>query len=96
MNGASLVFPHQLFKNNPALVNGQKVFLIEDDLFFTHFAFHKQKLVLHRASMYYYKEYLEKKGFIVEYINSADASLKNIFFELKKQNIEYNERYEWE
>ena len=88
MNGASLVFPHQLFKNNPALVNGQKVFLIEDDLFFTHFAFHKQKLVLHRASMYYYKEYLEKKGFIVEYINSADASLKNIFIELKKQNIE--------
>ena len=34
MNEATLIFPHQLFKENPALDKNRRVFLIEDPLFF--------------------------------------------------------------
>ena len=52
----SLIYPHQLFKNHPALASGQPCLLLEDPMFFGNDArwpmpAHKQKLVLHRASM---------------------------------------------
>ncbi|HQR44231.1 MAG TPA: cryptochrome/photolyase family protein, partial [Gemmatales bacterium] len=48
---AALVFPHQLFEHHPALHQAEMVFVIEEPLFFTQYAFHRQKLMLHRASM---------------------------------------------
>lgn len=56
MNVVTLVYPHQLFENHPAVREGQCVFLIEDPLYFggdPHWplAVHKWRLVLHRASM---------------------------------------------
>lgn len=70
----SLVFPHQLFRENPALSEGTPVYLIEDTLFFgdAHASpgrFHKQKIALHRASMKAYKAKLEADGFEVSYID---------------------------
>ena len=52
----SLVYPHQLFQNHPALATGRVCLLLEDPMFFGNDArwpmpMHKQKLVLHRASM---------------------------------------------
>jgi len=52
----SLVFPHQLFEQHPALEKERSVHLIEDTLFFgdPHASpgrCHKQKSMLHRASM---------------------------------------------
>ena len=44
--------------------------LIEEFLFFRHYKFHKQKLVLHRASMKYYEGYLLENGVKVTYIDS--------------------------
>lgn len=64
-----LIFPHQLFKNHPALDAERKIFLIEEWLFFKQFNFHKQKLILHRASMQFYKDWLQHKGYTVEYIS---------------------------
>ena len=66
----SLVFPNQLFQINPALSKHRKVYLVEEWLFFNQFNFHKHKLVLHRASMRFYKNWLEKQGFLVEYIDA--------------------------
>ena len=66
----SLIFPHQLFQENPAIKKDRNVLLIEEDLFFTHYPFHKQKLVLHRASMKNYEKHLKKKGFNVSYIEN--------------------------
>lgn len=43
------MFPHQLFHRLPDGV--VEMVLVEDELFFTQFAFHRQKLLLHRASM---------------------------------------------
>ncbi len=51
MPTAALVYPHQLFDPHPAAAGADAVFLVEDPLFFRQYAFHKQKLMLHRAAM---------------------------------------------
>lgn len=73
MRSATIIFPHQLFEQHPALVAGDPVYLVEEYLFFKHYPFHKKKLILHRASMKAYQVYLENKGFQVQYIENADA-----------------------
>jgi deoxyribodipyrimidine photolyase-related protein len=72
MKNASLVFPHQLFKNHPALDPSTPVYLVEEWLFFKQYAFHYQKLLLHRASMQQYKLFLQSKGFTVHYIETVE------------------------
>jgi deoxyribodipyrimidine photolyase-related protein len=51
MPTAALIYPHQLFDPHPARAGADAAFLVEDPLFFRQYAFHKQKLVLHRAAM---------------------------------------------
>jgi len=51
MPTAALIYPHQLFDPHPAVAGADVVFLVEDPLFFRQYAFHKQKLMLHRATM---------------------------------------------
>lgn len=65
---SAVVLPHQLFRSHPALTKGCKVILYEHPRFFTDFRFHKQKLILHRASMKYYEGFLKKRGFRVKYV----------------------------
>jgi deoxyribodipyrimidine photolyase-related protein len=48
---AALIYPHQLFDRHPAAVGADAVFLVEDPLFFRQYAFHRQKLLFHRATM---------------------------------------------
>ncbi|MEN9701399.1 MAG: hypothetical protein RIR55_714, partial [Bacteroidota bacterium] len=71
-NSVAILFPHQLFKNNPVLQKGTDVYLVEEALFFNQYQFHQQKLVLHRASMKFYEQYLKKEGFKVHYIECHD------------------------
>ncbi len=54
---ALIIFPNQLFEAVMSRNDKPVVILVEDDLFFKQFRFHKQKLILHRASM---KEYESK------------------------------------
>jgi deoxyribodipyrimidine photolyase-related protein len=61
-----LVFPHQLFDQLPKGVDS--VAVIEDALFFHQYAFHKQKLAFHRASMRCYADQLHRKGLTVRYL----------------------------
>lgn len=76
MNEITLIFPHQLFENNPALKRSAKVFLIEDPLFFGDkrypLNFHKNKILLLRASMKFYQDYLIRQGYDVTYIEYAN------------------------
>ena len=69
---ALLIYPHQLYKNHIGLKEGRRVILVEEPLFFTERAVHKQKLMLHRLSMQAYQEWLEEQGFDVEYIHLED------------------------
>jgi deoxyribodipyrimidine photolyase-related protein len=48
---ATLVFPHQLFHNLTEKFPATDTFWIEDPLYFSQYPFHRQKLMLHRASM---------------------------------------------
>jgi deoxyribodipyrimidine photolyase-related protein len=70
----SIVFPHQLFKHNPCLEKNRKIIVVEEYLFFKQYPFHKQKIVLHRASMQFYKQYLLQNGYHVDYIESVNEN----------------------
>lgn len=76
----SLVFPHQIFRNNPCLSRNRRVFIVEDDLFFSYQKFHKMKLILHRASMKFYADYLINQGYRVTYIDHDDYQSIGTFF----------------
>ena len=80
MKSASLVFPHQLFEQHPALEVGKPVFLVESPLLFTYQNFHKQKLVYHRATMKSYEQQLIAAGYIVNYIefHQSQSDLKDL------------------
>lgn len=69
---ATIVFPHQLFLQHPALVKGQVVYLVEEWLFFHQYRFHKQKLLLHRATMQMYADYLTNQGYELCYVPATD------------------------
>ena len=69
------IYPHQLFPTLPSA--STTVVLIEDPLFFYDstfkIGFHKQKLVLHRASMKSYQQRLKKHQRKTHYIDYQDA-----------------------
>jgi deoxyribodipyrimidine photolyase-related protein len=94
MPAITIIFPHQLYKHHPAIDNSRKIILIEEWLFFNQFNFHKQKIVLHRASMQFYHSYLQSQGFDVEYIASQDeraeiGHLIKFFTDQKINEIHY-------
>ena len=88
MKAATLIFPHQLFKDHPALSREREIFLVEDQLFFSgvqsSLKFHKKKLMLHRASMQAYKKKLESQGCRVHLIEFES----DLFQSLIKNRIE--------
>jgi deoxyribodipyrimidine photolyase-related protein len=89
MSAISLLFPHQLFENNPALKKGQPVVIVEEYLFFNQYTFHKQKLVFHRASMKAYSSFLQSKGYVITYIEAFErnSDIRNLLPYLKEQRV---------
>ena len=71
----SIILPNQLF---PEPVDEEEKFIVEHPKYFTDKKFHKQKLILHRASMKSYEEKTEAN--YIEY-SEAEDRLKNIFRE---------------
>ena len=68
---ASLIFPDQLFEIPAFQPIDSICILIEETLFFKHFQFHKQKILLHRTSMLAYQNRLESLGYTVVYVSST-------------------------
>lgn len=66
----SIIFPNQLYKEHPAIHNNIPAYLVEEWHFFNQYQFHKEKLVLHRASMKFYEQFLKAQGVVVHYIES--------------------------
>ena len=95
MQTVFIVFPHQLFKSTELLKQTDAVWLVEEELFFDQYAFHKQKLVYHRASMQVYFQQLMKKGLDVVYVEAAEkiAAIKELIAELKNKGVEKIEAY---
>ena len=78
----TLIYPHQLFGNHPAIAKGREIRLIEDPIFFgndPHWpaAMHRQKLLLHRASMKAYAAELEAAGHRVHYIDIPTGAVED-------------------
>jgi deoxyribodipyrimidine photolyase-related protein len=82
-----LLFPHQLYPQLPIVKTGRTIVLTEDTLYFSQYAFHKQKLVLHRASMKMYQRELDKHGAKTLYIEAKQADLKTLFKGWEKQGV---------
>lgn len=95
MKEAVLIYPNQLFENSPILTKESLIFIIEDPLFFTQYKFHKQKLILHRASMKAYESQLLHLGHDVVYIDSKDIkNTSDIVNNLRKHNIAHVRFYD--
>ena len=69
----SIILPNQLYKDHPAIYHKRPVYLLEEWHFFNQYQFHKKKLVLHRASMKFYEQFLKAQGVIVYYIESIET-----------------------
>lgn len=72
MTVAALVYPHQLFDPHPAPTDADCAVLVEDPLFFRQYAFHRQKLMLHRASMRSLAARWKADGLDVRYVESSE------------------------
>jgi len=90
MKEAVLIFPHQLFEVHPCLKRDREIYIIEEFLFFRQYKFHKQKLVHHRSSMKFYQNFLNSKGFVVNYIESINelSDIRKLIPDLRKKRIE--------
>lgn len=88
MGNISIIFPHQLYHQHPALDKSRPVYLIEEPLFFTQYSFHSQKLIYHRATMKCYAEELKKKGFEVVYMDYSNSKTAELLTGLKKEGID--------
>ena len=86
----SVIFPHQLFKTSEVLDKVDHIYLVEEFLFFSHYKFHKQKLVFHRASMKTYASYIEDKGKNITYIEAIDehSDIRKLLPSLKELGVE--------
>ena len=90
MRAITLIFPHQLFKKHPAVHASRANYLVEETLFFRQYNFHKQKLVLHRASMKTYEDYLGAQKLQVNYVDAANENndIRKLISWLAKQGID--------
>lgn len=90
MKEVTLIYPHQLFANHPAIKTGREIYLIEEPLLLTEFPTHTQKLLLHRLSMQAYKKQLIAKGFTVSYLSVTELpSTQRVFTKLVEAGVEH-------
>ncbi|MEZ6852851.1 cryptochrome/photolyase family protein [Halodesulfovibrio aestuarii] len=92
MREAAVIFPHQLFLNHPAVTQNRPVFLLEEQLMFGDYRwqknFHRQKLMLHRASLKAYEHHLQQAGHTTTYLpHSPSPDMHNLFAALADANI---------
>lgn len=66
-----LVMPHQLFAEHLEAAPEAVFVLVEHDLLFRQYRFHRQKLVLHRASMDRFADALREAGAQVHHVRSS-------------------------
>ena len=74
-----IIYPTQLFENNPYLKEMDIIYIVEEPFYFTDKPFHKQKLVFHRATMKYYYNLIKKDYKNVNYVTFDKVNYKDIF-----------------
>jgi deoxyribodipyrimidine photolyase-related protein len=83
-----LIFPHQLFEEIGHFNECNKIYLIEEYLYFKQYPFHKQKIAFQRASMKNYESYLLQQNIEVQYIEATSAlsDIRQLLKWLKQNN----------
>jgi deoxyribodipyrimidine photolyase-related protein len=88
-----LIFPHQLFADNLQASKATIMVLVEDDLFFKQYHFHKQKLLLHRISMRHLADKLGAAGYQIQTIETSSTDsmdeLKRLLRKLQPTELSY-------
>lgn len=74
-----LILPHQLYEKK-YLMKNNKYILWEHPHYFVKYKYNKKKLILHRASMRYYYDYLKKSNYNVSYIEFNEKPKLNKYF----------------
>jgi deoxyribodipyrimidine photolyase-related protein len=87
---SAVIFPHQLFQDLSFFKDVEKIYLIEDSLFFYDhkykIKFHKQKILLHRASMQFYFKHLTTHKLNCEYVEYSQQNLRTLFGKIATPN----------
>lgn len=85
-----IVFPNQLFEQNPLIVSCDQIYIIEEFLFFRQYRFHKQKIAFHRASMKFYADFLKEQCAEVIYIDAHSdlGDIRKLLPYLKANNVD--------
>ena len=90
MEAVAVVFPHQLFDDNPCIKRDRIIYLVEDSWFFRDaenpIKFHRQKLVLHRASMQAYRDLLQSRGYLVRYVEFTQEMRPGYLFDRLRED----------
>jgi deoxyribodipyrimidine photolyase-related protein len=69
---AALIYPQQLFPEHPALRGADVCVLVEEPLLLTQYRFHRQKLILHCASMQHFADRLRRQKRQVRYVECGE------------------------
>ena len=90
MNKTGILFPHQLFEQNPLVSTCDTIYLVEEGLFFRQYNFHKRKIAFHRASMKFYENFLKSKKIDVVYIDAFNelADVRKLIPFLKSKGVQ--------
>lgn len=90
LKSVHILFPHQLFKENPLFEYKYPIYLVEEWLFFKQYPFHKQKIAFHRATMKFYESYLKENSFEVHYIDAQDqnADVRKLISHLNTSGVQ--------
>ena len=97
-----LILPNQLFDvkylNKEKIKNDKyKIILYEHPQYFTKYNFNKKKLILHYASMKYYKDYLEGEKYNVKIIKHTEKfDLKDYEMFRSADNINLKPKVEYD
>jgi deoxyribodipyrimidine photolyase-related protein len=72
MKEAAIVYPHQLFREHPALSPGRPVYLVEEELLLARNPIHRQKILFLLKAMDAYEDSLTAKGYVVTRLRLAE------------------------
>jgi deoxyribodipyrimidine photolyase-related protein len=89
MSAVNIIFPDQLLEKTPLPIKEHKVYLVEEQLFFRQYKFHKQKIAFHRAGMKFYENFLKGKAGGIEYIDGTaeESDIRKLIPYLKKKGV---------
>ena len=74
MSKIGILFPHQLFEKHPIHQACDKIYLVEEYLFFKQYNFHKQKIAFHRASMKAFEKHLDAQNIELVYVEAVEKN----------------------